>query len=37
MSNKVTCLGKVFLIQDSLKTSAWKLQADTKNIGNIPV
>ena len=26
-------LGKVFLIQDSLKTNAWKLQGDTKNIG----
>ena len=27
-------LGKVFLIQDSLKTNAWKLQGETKNIGN---
>ena len=27
-------LGKVFLIEDSLKTNAWKLQGDTKNIGN---
>jgi len=27
-------LGKVFLIQDSLKTNAWKLHSDTKNIGN---
>ena len=26
-------LGKVFLIQDSLKTNAWKLQGETKNIG----
>ena len=25
MSNKVTCLGKLFLIQDALKTSPWKL------------
>ena len=27
-------LGKMFLIQDSLKTTSWKLQGDTKNIGN---
>ncbi len=27
-------LGKVFLIQDSLKTNPWKLHSDTKNIGN---
>ena len=27
-------LGKLFLIQDSLKTNAWKLHSDTKNIGN---
>lgn len=26
-------LGKVFLIQDSLKTHPWKLQSETKNIG----
>ena len=26
-------LGKVFLIQDSLKKNAWKLQGETKNIG----
>tara|TARA_B100000768_G_scaffold43828_1_gene42598 strand:- start:8074 stop:8871 length:798 start_codon:yes stop_codon:yes gene_type:complete len=26
-------LGKMFLIQDSLKTNAWKLQGETKNIG----
>lgn len=26
-------LGKVFLIQDSLKTNPWKLQNETKNIG----
>jgi GLPGLI family protein len=26
-------LGKMFLIQDSLKTTSWKLQGDTKNIG----
>ena len=26
-------LGKIFLIQDSLKTNAWKLQSATKNIG----
>ena len=26
-------LGKVFLIEDSLKTNAWKLQGETKNIG----
>jgi len=26
-------LGKVFLIKDALKTSPWKLHADTKNIG----
>ena len=26
-------LGKMFLIQDSLKTNAWKLQSATKNIG----
>ena len=26
-------LGKMFLIQDSLKTTPWKLQGDTKNIG----
>ena len=26
-------LGKVFLIQDSLKTNTWKLQDETKNIG----
>ena len=26
-------LGKVFLIQDSLNTNAWKLQSETKNIG----
>ena len=26
-------LGKVFLIKDALKTSPWKLQGDTKNIG----
>jgi len=26
-------LGKVFLIQDSLKTNPWKLQGETKNIG----
>jgi GLPGLI family protein len=26
-------LGKVFLIQDSLKVNPWKLQGDTKNIG----
>jgi GLPGLI family protein len=26
-------LGKMFLIQDSLKTNLWKLQGDTKNIG----
>lgn len=25
--------GKVFLIQDSLKTNSWKLHGDTKNIG----
>lgn len=27
-------LGKLFLIQDSLKTNEWKLHSDTKNIGN---
>ena len=27
-------LGKLFLIQDSLKTNTWKLHSDTKNIGN---
>ena len=26
-------LGKVFLVQDSLKALSWKLQSDTKNIG----
>ena len=26
-------LGKMFLIQDSLKTTPWKLKGDTKNIG----
>jgi GLPGLI family protein len=26
-------LGKVFLVKDSLKTNAWKLQGETKNIG----